>query len=95
MSFLDECRIVALCPILVALQTSPVYICTSLPPSLPCKALDTIDVMEKKLAQEHQLRKTADNFLLDLQTSRQQAVSAAAAVKSCQEDIAKHCKSIK
>ncbi len=52
-------------------------------------------MLESKLAQEHHLRKTADSFLLDLQSSRQKAVDAAAAVKESQGDVAKHCKAVK
>lgn len=59
------------------------------------KALSTINELESRLAQEHHLRQTADNYLLDLNASRQQAVNSVAAVKDSEVDVIKHCKSVR
>lgn len=59
------------------------------------QARRTIATLEEQLGREHQLRKTADSFLLDLQTSRREAVNRVSAMLDMQRDIAKHCKAVK
>ena len=54
-----------------------------------------IEHLEKQLAQEHQLRKAADSFLLKLQTARQRTVGCMDSVKDTQHNITKHCKSVR
>ena len=61
----------------------------------PMQAMETIEHLQGQLAQEHQLRKTTDSFLLELQTARQRAVGCVRAVKDTQRDIVIHSKSVK
>ena len=57
--------------------------------------MKNIEKLEEQLRKEHQLRKTADIFLLELQTSRQEAVARVSAMRDMQRDISKHCKAVK
>lgn len=59
------------------------------------QAMDKIDVLEDQLSKENQLRKITDNYILDLQAARQEAVGCVDEVKSGQKDILKHLKSVK
>ena len=57
--------------------------------------MENIEYLEKQLAQEHQLRKAADSFLLKLQTARQCTVDCMESVKDAQHNINKHCKAVR
>ena len=59
------------------------------------QALETIEILEKQLSQEHQLRKAADSYLLKLQTTRQHTVGCMDSVKDAQHSINKHCKAVR
>jgi hypothetical protein len=59
------------------------------------QALDTIEILEKQLGQEHQLRKAADSYLLKLQTARQHTVGCIDSVKDAQHSVNKHCKAVR
>ena len=59
------------------------------------QALEMIEILEKQLSQEHQLRKTADSYLLKLQTARQHTVGCMDSVKDVQHSINKHCKAVR
>ena len=71
----------------------------TLPPSTPSlpvhQAMETIERLEHQLAQEQQLRGTTDSYLLELQRARQQATACVADVMEGQQNIRKHCTSIK
>ena len=59
------------------------------------QAMDNIGLLEEQLAKEHQLRKVTDNYILDLQAARQEAVGCVDQVKSEQKDVIKHFKSVR
>ena len=59
------------------------------------QAMETIERLEHQLAQEQQLRGTTDSYLLELQRARQQATACVADVMEGQQNIRKHCTSIK
>ena len=57
--------------------------------------MERVELLEKQLSQEHSLRSAADNYLLELQQSRQKAASCLAGLRDGQKDIATHCKAVK
>ena len=57
--------------------------------------METIDYLEGQLSQEHQLRQSADSYLLELQQSRQKAVSSVSSIFESQRDIDKHCTAVR
>ncbi len=63
-------------------------------PFLSLQALEKIEYLEEQLTKEHQLRKTTDDFILDLQTSRQAAVSHVNRVRGGQRHTSKHFKAV-
>ena len=54
-----------------------------------------MEYLEKQLAQEHQLRKAADSYLLKLQTARQHTVGCMDSVKDAQHNVNKHTKAVR
>ena len=61
---------------------------------LSLQALEKVEYLEEQLAKENQLRKTTDGYILNLQTSRQEAVSHVNRVRGGQKDTAKHFKAV-
>ena len=59
------------------------------------QAVGKIELLEEQLAKEHQLRKVTDNYILDLQAARHEAVGCLDQVKSGQKDVVKHFKSVR
>ncbi len=62
---------------------------------LHTQAIKKIDKLEEQVGKEHQLRKTADIFLLNLQSSRQEAVRSVSVMKDLHRDISKHKTAVK
>ena len=59
------------------------------------QALEQIEFLQQQLRQEHELRKSADSYLLEVQLSRQQARECVQGVRDCYGDIAKHTHSVR
>ena len=57
--------------------------------------MDRVEQLEKQVTQEHSLRCAADNYLLELQQSRQRAVASLDGLRDGQSDIATHCNAVK
>ncbi len=62
---------------------------------LRTQAIKKIDKLEEQVGKEHQPRKTADIFLLNLQSSRQEAVRSVSVMKDLHRDISKHKTAVK
>ena len=59
------------------------------------QAVERMEQLESQLSQEHSLRSAADNYLLELQQSRQKAVSSLTGLRDGQKDISTHCYAVK
>ncbi len=57
--------------------------------------METIEQLERQVSQEHELRRTTDSYLLELQQSRQRATQCVSSVRDAQEDVGTHSKAMR
>lgn len=57
--------------------------------------METIEQLEAQVSREHELRKTTDSFLLELQQARQRASQCVSSVRDGQADIGTHSKAVR